>query len=93
LFVDKCDAVKSARSLSRTIDSLIGREQERLSEYYDSMSYSRSGLHNQVRGLQSKGGTNYQTMDNSKLLMKSTLRVGEDYEAVAQNFNSLDFTN
>jgi hypothetical protein len=33
-FVDKCDAVKSVRSLSRTIEGLIGKEKERLSEYY-----------------------------------------------------------
>ena len=28
-FVDKCDAVKSVRSVSRTIEGLIGKEKER----------------------------------------------------------------
>lgn len=35
-FVDKVDAMKSARSVSRTIENLIGREKEKLSSYYDS---------------------------------------------------------
>lgn len=35
-FVDKVDAMKSARSLSRTIEGLLGREKGRLSDYYDS---------------------------------------------------------
>ena len=35
-FLDKYDAVKSARSLSKTIDGLIGREKERLSGYFES---------------------------------------------------------
>jgi hypothetical protein len=35
-FVDKVDAMKSARSLSRTIEGLIDREKGKLSEYYDS---------------------------------------------------------
>ena len=33
-FVDKCDAVKSVRSVSRTIEGLIDKEKEKLSEYY-----------------------------------------------------------
>jgi hypothetical protein len=33
-FVDKCDAVKSVRSVSRTIEGLIDKEKGRLSEYY-----------------------------------------------------------
>lgn len=33
-FVDKCDAVKSVRSLSKTIEGLIGKEKEKLTEYY-----------------------------------------------------------
>lgn len=33
-FVDKCDAVKSVRSLSRTIEGLIGKEKDKLTEYY-----------------------------------------------------------
>ena len=32
-FVDKCDAVKSVRSVSRTIEGLIDKEKERLTEY------------------------------------------------------------
>lgn len=35
-FVDKYDAVKSVRSLSRTIEGLIGREKEKLSGYFES---------------------------------------------------------
>ena len=31
-FVDKFDAVKSVRSLSKTIEGLIGREKEKISE-------------------------------------------------------------
>jgi hypothetical protein len=33
-FVDKCDAVKSVRSVSRTIEGLIDKEKEKLSEFY-----------------------------------------------------------
>ena len=33
-FVDKCDAVKSVRSVSRTIEGLIDKEKEKLTEYY-----------------------------------------------------------
>lgn len=33
-FVDKYDAVKSVRSLSRTIEGLIVKEKEKLSDYY-----------------------------------------------------------
>jgi len=32
-FVDKHDAIKQARSLSRTIDGLLDNQKERLSEY------------------------------------------------------------
>lgn len=35
-FVDKVDAMKSARSLSKTIEGLIGKEKDKISEYYDS---------------------------------------------------------
>jgi hypothetical protein len=35
-FVDKCDAIKSARSLSKTIEGLIGKEKDKISEYYES---------------------------------------------------------
>lgn len=52
-FVDKCDAMKSARSLSRTIDSLIGKEKERISEYYQSQMRERS----MKQSIQSKGFT------------------------------------
>jgi hypothetical protein len=41
-FLDKCDAVKSARSLSRTIDGLIGLEKGKLSEYYESQLKDKS---------------------------------------------------
>lgn len=40
LFVDKADAMKSARSLSRTIDGLIGKEQGKLSQLYESQIQS-----------------------------------------------------
>lgn len=33
-FVDKCDAVKSVRSVSRTIEGLIDKEKEKLTEFY-----------------------------------------------------------
>ena len=33
-FVDKFDAVKSVRSLSKTIEGLIGKEKDKLSEFY-----------------------------------------------------------
>jgi hypothetical protein len=33
-FVDKCDAVKSVRSVSRTIEGLIDKEKEKLNEFY-----------------------------------------------------------
>ncbi len=42
-FVDKCDAVKSVRSVSRTIEGLIGKEKEKLSEYVESQYNTRNG--------------------------------------------------
>ena len=39
---DKHGAMKSARSLSRTIEGLIGKEKERISEYYESQVRERS---------------------------------------------------
>lgn len=41
-FVDKHDAMKSARSLSRTIDGLIGKTKDHISEYYESQLKERS---------------------------------------------------
>lgn len=35
-FLDKQGVMKSARSLSRTIEGLIGKEKDRISEYYES---------------------------------------------------------
>ena len=41
-FVDKCDAVKSVRSVSRTIEGLIDKEKERLTEYCKESQYTRN---------------------------------------------------
>jgi flagellar biosynthesis/type III secretory pathway ATPase len=41
-FVDKCDAVKSVRSVSRTIEGLIDKEKERLTEYCRESQYTRN---------------------------------------------------
>ena len=35
-FVDRCDAARSARSLSKKIEGMIRGEKEKLSEFYDS---------------------------------------------------------
>ena len=40
--VDRTNAIKSVRSLSRTIDDLISKEKEKISEHYQSkLSHSR----------------------------------------------------
>ena len=41
-FVDKCDAVKSVRSVSRTIEGLIDKEKEKLTEYCKESQYTRN---------------------------------------------------
>jgi hypothetical protein len=52
-FLDKYDAVKSVRSLSRTIEGLIGREKEKISEICKESQGQYNTRNNYPQGLNS----------------------------------------
>ncbi|CDW73331.1 UNKNOWN [Stylonychia lemnae] len=92
-FVDKCDAMKSARSLSKTINSLIGRQTDKISEYYDSQMREKNSM---KQSIQSNNQFQFENQNNSKEF-SNTLQYDSNFSNQIKEFdrqkqfNSLDY--
>eukprot|EP00347_Sterkiella_histriomuscorum_P017159 403350441 len=100
-FLDKCGAMKSARSLSRTINSLIGKQTEKMSEYYDSQlreqSHIQQSLQSQRDNLQMLNLKHVNGRDQFSNTLQyessNSNNIREFDELQQRHLNSLDVKN
>ena len=87
--VDRSNAIKSVRSLSRTIDELLSKEKEKISEHYQSkMSQLSKSKASDLKESRILGNISSEKNENEEQLKESFLKVSNLTKTKGNNLHT-----